>query len=138
MIEPRQLLSLSDDLSRGRGEPYARAAISRAYYAAYHSAKPYSDFSPVPWSGNEGAHGNVVKKLAHWPVRRKHKEAIMALRTLGAILGDLKAKRHDADYMLTRDIRHEDAELAVRQARDILARLSGLGDAAVLQAELIT
>ena len=68
----------------------------------------------MPWSDNEGAHGNVVKKLSLWPARPKHKQTIMALRTLGAILGDLKAKRHNADYALNRDIRHEDAELAVK------------------------
>jgi hypothetical protein len=97
-----------------------RAAISRAYYAAYSAAhnhaRDYEGYSPVP-TGRD--HGLVATHYLAGPTRTHHKT--------GRILERLLPERHRADYQddVSQPLRPL-AQLAVQESRQVFTLLQQL------------
>lgn len=96
------LLQLANDLVLADTEVQWRAAVSRAYYAAYHGSLVWHVGMPTPGSvGGQpgGVHQQLLNQLHNgapeWPAPEKSLG-----RILSAQLGALKARRTIADYDL--------------------------------------
>ncbi len=122
-------LQLARDISQaGSGDALAeakwRAAASRAYYAAYHTADAYykrtHNGSPAPTtrhrlgggSRNLDLHAALIEGL-------KDTEAEPAA-TVGRLLSTVKATRVNADYRSDARVSDQDAALAVETAQEIM------------------
>jgi len=114
---------LATDPASGPAE--FRTAISRAYYAAYHSARDFlTGLGINPPAGSVG-HGKVPIALQNL--------TDPAIRQAGNTLDTLKGERNRADYALSDPVYNQraTAQAIVSQVFRILGALTGcLGDAA--------
>lgn len=99
-----------------------RAAISRAYYAAYHRCLDFHSQLPYPGKDSRdskaGVHDRLIHRLCNPTVTN---EALsMHSRALGHKLLTLKKRRHEADYLLRRTVSPKAAELAVLEAENLM------------------
>jgi uncharacterized protein (UPF0332 family) len=105
-----------------KSEEYAyRASVSRAYYAAYWSARTaiVANGGTVP---DKGSHAMVWMSF-DIPTKYTGRAS-----TIGRQLKKLKALRESADYHALPNMTTEDAEIAIRQARRILEHIGSLSD----------
>lgn len=101
-----------------------RAAISRAYYAAYHDSKDWHGALPAPGrlTGEKyvGVHAELTQRLSSpdgslaQDQKKKSRQRAYALR-------DLHQQRVDADYDLSESIGAELARQAIRTAKMIIS-----------------
>lgn len=108
MIKPRNLIELAESLvADDRDEAEHRAAVSRAYYAAFHTLRRQLESRiSVP---KAGAHG-FLDKIANANLDRQK----------GNQYSLLLNKREDADYELSQSFRRDIAEEWVRKGRELV------------------
>jgi hypothetical protein len=114
-MDSRDFLDLAKALvlTQNAGAAHFRAAVGRAYYAAFNFAAQTLDELGFPPAKNSLAHNQVVRML--------QESGDEALQTAGGILGDLHGDRLKADYDLRRaDIeKRKAAQAAVETAMAI-------------------
>lgn len=99
-----------------------RAAIGRAYYAAYHRCEDFHSQLPYPGKeprdGKAGVHDRLIHRLSNPTVTDAALSAHS--RALGHKLQTLKKRRYEADYLLRRTISSKVAELAIIETESLL------------------
>ncbi|PSR26503.1 MAG: hypothetical protein C7B46_19925 [Sulfobacillus benefaciens] len=100
-------------VSEQENEAALRAAVSRAYYAAYHTARIYAQRQQDPPSDD---HTQVVLWL-----KRTH-----GCGKIGKLLASLKRNRQDADYEAHLQVNIEAARAAIALAERIVKELNAL------------
>jgi uncharacterized protein (UPF0332 family) len=112
-IDASDLMALAQKLSTGAGECEWRAAASRAYYAAYHTALVVADkFLPIRVS-DEGVHVRLEKRLIGSGI---------AGRSLAYQLRELKKTRTHADYRLETKFSQVDASDSIAQCQAFIPK----------------
>jgi uncharacterized protein (UPF0332 family) len=130
-MKARELIPVAEDLSKGKppDQPRARSAVSRAYYAAFGEVSDYLKvryYAPPPKkSQHDAAWNHLQSGIQDSDPRRQ------AQRALVADIGfRLKARRQKADYRLNSRLANDEANLAVTEAKKVIAELDSL-DAAL-------
>jgi hypothetical protein len=119
-----EYLSVAEALVRGRGtlapeEACCRAAISRAYYAAYGVACNHTrDNEQLVLQRTGGDHQRVLLHYRRRPER--------AHREMAELLFHLRRLRHQAGYDDQMPATVTSAHIALRRARQVLAGLEAL------------
>jgi uncharacterized protein (UPF0332 family) len=91
-MSPLDFLTLAKRLASGPGEAEWRSAISRAYYAAFHSATAYVESCGVKLPHSAAAHD----KVSHCMQNCESEDLALA----GIKLNSLRKMRNVADYQL--------------------------------------
>ncbi|MBF0610039.1 MAG: hypothetical protein G8345_09970 [Magnetococcales bacterium] len=105
-----------------------RNVISRAYYAAYLTFRPYVDPLPkidIPAGEHEKLFRRVEVVQAVDPINDA--EYLKELKNIVTILRIMRKKRAVADYEMGRTINKFDSQNALHQAEKIISLLSQLG-----------
>jgi len=99
-----------------------RAAVSRAYYAALHSARVFAEQEGFHPSDLQSIHQSVPRYFRH--ERTEQGES----RKIAKWLDDLRGRRIDADYedRLRRELTPNQTLLAIETARYVLNALDSL------------
>ena len=127
------LLGIADSLATlpgtaNRRKVARRRAISTAYYAAFQAiAFAFAD-TVIRWSSEAAVLEPIFRSVDHRTARNRLPASTdPTLRLLGALLGRLQKKRHEADYATPafRPTIDETADL-IQTARDIVAIVEGL------------
>jgi hypothetical protein len=130
-IRPVELLRFAKTLDR-RDEAARRAAISRAYYCAYHAALPVAEKLP-PAAGydvpNRIPHRQIADRLKDWKIpagwskasKRAGNPAMVAKQYRAAL-----TRRKRADYELDGVIPPVDVEIQLKRVADINAFMTRL------------
>lgn len=116
-------LALATELS-GRSEEYCkRSAISRAYYAAYCSARAWYEQNHQPFPHATGNSHKVVWEAFQDPIHQSDSRYAL----IGATGNTLKNRRVKADYRLPfpGNLTYQLAA-ALQDARDIINALSSM------------
>lgn len=101
-----------------------RAAVSRAYYAAYHRCREWHARLPSP-GFNSGPGGGVHQQLLNQlrnPAPQCSPTQASLSRQLAYSLQALKADRFTADYELQKMVRNADVQLACAKAAMIFTK----------------
>ena len=112
MIRARDLLNLSENLSRGATESEWRCAVGRAYYAAFHQARDVLQALGFQIPRAELVHAFLWKRLRSC--------GQSAVGMAGSKLHQLRTVRNRADYDVAFDFAKKDAIAAVETSRQIL------------------
>ena len=112
MIRARDLLNLSENLSRGATESEWRCAVGRAYYAAFHQARDVLQALGFQIPRAELVHAFLWKRL------RSCGQSSVGMA--GSKLHQLRTVRNRADYDVAFDFAKKDAIAAVETSRQIL------------------
>lgn len=113
-FDPQLLLDLADKLCNDTNyhdESKYRTSISRAYYAAYLTARDKLESNGVSFSKNTTVHKEVIDKL-----RQKN-------RIAGNMLFNLRKERNKADYELDIEIKMGIAISCLKSSRLIIEKL---------------
>ena len=108
----RDILDVAWDLLSGSTEAEWRAAISRAYFAAFHAARNLLRDVSFEVPRGERAHGYLWLRLSN--------SADAVVDHQGAQLRELRHMRNWADYDLDRPMSHMEAGVLIRVADDIV------------------
>lgn len=122
-VAPRDLLNGARQIRAGLADEAGfRAAISRAYYAAYHDARAFHDALPSAGLAGSatGSHEKLIAQLTNPTVPRADPNC-MRSRRIGHILNDIYRLRIVSDYKITINVLATDADVALRQADTILS-----------------
>lgn len=130
-ITPNDILEFSQNICSGTGTTSAdsatiRAAISRAYYAAYHAWQPYGDQLPEqPPNTHErtGTHERFIQKFKNRiPVlpANPNRPAEIRLLSIGTRLQSLYRSRIKADYHLNQDLTLTKAQQVYQDAVELV------------------
>lgn len=123
--QPEELLAYAKAFGPTCTEVEARAALSRAYYAAYHATAAHLSRFPAEITDSDDhlRHREAWRRLKAW----RAPEAYAACRTMGAaakraaIAFDAALKaRALADYDLGDDVDHTDVVAQCARVRDVL------------------
>src|SRR5207249_3553965 len=114
-MNPRDILDVADALITGLTEAEWRAAVSRAYYAAFHTARRLLQQCGFLVPHADQAHAYLWLRLAN----SGHAD----VRAAGLDLNELRKIRNWADYDLERPLSHTLAATEVQAATDILELL---------------
>lgn len=101
-VTKEDLLQLANELLLTVTEVEWRAAVSRAYYAAYHGCRVWHAGMPTPGSASGqpgGVHQQLLNQMRNGAPEWSTSEKFLG-RVLSAQLGALKARRKIADYDL--------------------------------------
>ncbi|HTN31805.1 MAG TPA: hypothetical protein VL178_13430 [Pseudomonas sp.] len=99
-------------------EAHRRAAINRAYYAAYHEALSFADDSDLEIvRSNTGSHQQLVARFSS--AGKRHK-------IIGDRLAALKKMRADADYKIEQTISTPDAQKHIQGCQRLIQELMRL------------
>lgn len=110
-ISPNDFLLSAEAALKLGGELNYRNAMSRAYYAAYHTLKPYADGMQYTGKPRQGIHRRLVHKFVSSPD--------IELRKIGYIMESCLTRRVIADYELDRMVTKSDAETQIHQVKEI-------------------
>ena len=119
MIRPHDLMTLADRLAASHIESEWRAAISRAYYSAYHAARLLiAEDSGVLLAKTADTHQNIYRCLMNG------QDA--SLRAAGSRLESLRGDRNRADYDLDDSTFSHPANvlIQVENAKDVIKQLA--------------
>lgn len=113
-----QTLDLAKDLAAQPDSQVAlRAAIGRAYYAAFYYGQILADKCPDPENRMGGMHEQVVRRLEEVPKSSFGcKKTAESIRRIGRWLRTAKALRVQADYELDSDVVEDDFKKAEKMA----------------------
>jgi uncharacterized protein (UPF0332 family) len=114
----RDFLTVAQALSAGPTEAAWRSAISRAYYAAFHTAREFVTRLGFRVPAGEQAHAYLWLRLSN--------TGDPAADVIGRLLRDLRGRRNTADYELGRPRSQANATDAANDARDLVARMDAL------------
>jgi uncharacterized protein (UPF0332 family) len=113
-------ITLAKQLATGQDEASQRSSISRAYYAAFHTAKEHVEQTRpdlrIPTHG--GNHTLIWETLS----RGARQE-----RTAGQIGDRLRKARTKADYVLRMQSFPQDTKLALEWAEVVIRSLQSMG-----------
>lgn len=119
-VSPKELLEHAAEMPKA-SEADCRAAISRGYYAAFHTAQLFHDglsTGGVPPSPPKGMHETLYHRLTNPTVSGQDEKSLS--RRLGHIGRDLRKKREDADYHLHLPLNCEDVNYVIQLSRKAL------------------
>jgi hypothetical protein len=126
-MKGRQLIPVAEKLARGHPpqEPFARSAVSRAYYAAFGELSDYLRarfYSKVESRNSHDAAWNHLKNgIPDTDIARR------AQRQAVADAGfRLKSRRQKADYRLSSHLGRDEAQAAISEAKRIVTELEAL------------
>jgi uncharacterized protein (UPF0332 family) len=111
----RDFLAVANALAAGPTEAEWRSAISRAYYAAFHTAREFMNRLRFRVPAGEQAHAYRWLRLSN--------TGDSAADSIGRLLRDLRGRRNNADYDLGRPRSLANAADAVMDARDLISRM---------------
>lgn len=114
----REFLAVADALAAGPTEAEWRSAVSRAYYAAFHTAREFLTRLRFRVPAGEQAHAYLWLRLSN--------TGDPTSDTIGRLLRDLRGRRNIADYDLARPRTQPNAADATTDARDLIARMDAL------------
>src|SRR5438876_993524 len=114
-MNPRDLLELADELCGGMREVDWRAAVSRAYFGAFHVAREFLHGLGFAVPQADQAHAYLWLRLSNC--------AHPDLKAAGQRLNELRSKRNWADYALDQQFPHTLAFYQVQAATDIIQLL---------------
>lgn len=99
-----------------------RAAISRAYYAAYHRCLDFHSQLPYPGKDSRNSKAGVHERLIHRLCNPTVPNQALSMHScaLGQKLQTLKKRRYEADYLLRRTVSPRAAELAIFEVEDLM------------------
>ena len=119
-IEPQDFVHFAEQVA-ATDEAGMRAAVSRAYYGAFHGTLRFEQALPsggIP-SREEGMHGMLYQRLLAPTIAKEDRRHAVS-RRLGVMGQQLHALRIRADYRLNDTISEGDRDQAILQARKIL------------------
>jgi len=118
MISPDDLLDLAKH-QLGDQEPGNRSAISRAYYACYHSTRnaAIKNLGYFDYKGTS-SHKHLCTYLINYDDKK--------VNAIGVYLQQLKHKRVDADYTLRKTINKNNAILVVAMASSMIDEVKSI------------
>ena len=121
-VKPRDLFD-SARLIRAQqlNEAGCRAAINRAYYAAFHAARSFHSSLPMPGRVGtaNGTHEQLIAQLISPGVPSDHPKYYDS-QSIGYILRDIYKLRVTSDYYLAEGVEADDAEEAILTSEKIL------------------
>lgn len=122
MAEPEDLLAQAIKLLAAAGDDLDyRVVIDRAYYGAYHAARQFEEQLPYrSQAGHPSSHEALFQRLERPDGKLDYGLKIIS-KDIAAQLRMLKPLREIASYELGETVRVDQAEEAVRAAKDILA-----------------
>lgn len=106
-IMPNEFLIFAENVLKNNTEICNRNAISRAYYAFYHSACDSLRHCPPT------SHSGVISYLRSPTQNSKEKFDEVKMRQIAALLEQMKQQRQIADYDLSTNIEHIDASTVI-------------------------
>lgn len=113
MFEGMDFLRFANDCRvKMTGEAASRSVISRAYYAAYLTARAACDRNGEVGISQYSAHADIGSRISRVD------------RLLGADLRDLRTLRNDADYKAQYSRLDDDVQEALDLAQGLVQRLS--------------
>lgn len=121
----QDFVSLADELIQENGVPIkVRAAVSRAYYGAYHAARKFHEGLPsqgaVMHSGG-GMHEVLIQCLEN-PMLSHQDDLYRRSQSLGYMLRRVRKCRHAADYDIAGSISIAAAGAAIAEAKKIISK----------------
>lgn len=121
-VSNKEFLSYASAIVSGpAAEIEIRAAISRAYYCAYHSAKDFHKGLDSPGSAgadNCGVHETLIRQLTNPTVKA---DTIRSKsKSVGYLCRSLKGEREDADYDLKIEIPASTAQQVISDTNTLL------------------
>ncbi|WP_155848202.1 hypothetical protein [Advenella kashmirensis] len=102
-----------------------RAAISRAYYCAYHSAKDFHHGLDSPGSArtdNCGVHETLIRQLINPTIRSSKLRS--KSRSIGYLCRSLKSEREAADYDLKCNLEITTGRQVIAETYSLLEHIS--------------
>ena len=125
-VTKEDLLLLANELLQRATEVHCRAAVSRAYYAAFHGCVAWHAGMSVPGSntGNGGVHVQFISRLRNGAPEWSASHRILG-RVIAAQLSALKLQRKIADYDLDEPFDNALAMSNCALAAQILNKLLG-------------
>ena len=114
----RDFLTVAIALSAGAAEAEWRSAISRAYYAAFHTAREFLIRLRFRVPAGEQAHAHLWLRLSN--------TGDVKSDAIGRLLRDLRGRRNNADYDSSRPRTKSNAIDAANDARDLIAIMDAL------------
>lgn len=125
-VRPRELLDSARRIYEAQtSESDCRAAISRAYYAAYHAARVFHASLPTPGRLQyaNGLHEQLCEKLTLPTIPSTDSRNLLS-RKIGTILTDALRGRVLADYRIEEPVSPEDAKRILEKCNQILKLLN--------------
>ena len=119
MIKPHDLMALAERLAASTDEADWRAAISRAYYCAYHVARLLlAEDCGIVLPKTSDTHQSIHRCLMNG--------GDAALRAAGSRLESLRGDRNRADYDLDDPAcsRQANAQTQIENAKDVMRQLA--------------
>lgn len=120
-MNPQDFLQTAQNLSGSDYEADMRSAISRAYYAALHTA-----FGALPEqrrpdlkARDKSSHSKVIDAYDGWSKAIEPKRTDK--RLIKEMLIDIKGQRTRADYELDTEIKKDDVSDSLEQAKAVIA-----------------
>jgi uncharacterized protein (UPF0332 family) len=117
-VTGRDFLAVASALAAASTEAEWRSAISRAYYAAFHTAREFLARLRFRVPAGEQAHAYLWLRLSN--------TGDPTADAIGRLLRDLRGRRNNADYDLGRPRSRANAADGVTDARDLIARMDAL------------
>lgn len=126
-ISPTDLIDFASNAAKaGAPEAQLRAAISRAYYAAFHTLAPFADKLPrsrnCPNDLNRMSHRELKERLLEWNtdgINPRLKAMTVTKSKLSRAFNAACNARVVADYRIGNEITLADAQTQVERAREI-------------------
>jgi uncharacterized protein (UPF0332 family) len=114
-ISVDDLIEFSKKLLDEETETCWRSSASRAYYAAYHSAKNASLVCPdnSHFQFDAGTHGKLIDRFLSWDTQNLEHKKIG--KQIGYVLRDMKRTREMADYDLHANFKKSQASMRFEQ-----------------------
>lgn len=117
-VTPFELLKYAATLAESskQDELTKRNILSRVYYAAYHRACEFSPLIKTGISKNIGMHRSYIEQLL------KNDRGTIE-RKIGEKLKSMYSRRISADYILTKNIGHDDVPVQLYSAKELFKLL---------------
>jgi uncharacterized protein (UPF0332 family) len=130
-VDGEEFLKVAQELAEGPREAHQRSAISRAYYAAFHSVCEVLRRNSINIPENPGGHMVAIRCLDY------SRDANLA--QAGSKLGTLRSSRRHADYTLDRPLGRFQVGLGMGHAEQVIkaVKASSLQSPGSVEAENI-
>lgn len=116
-VKPRDLLDQAVGLKSGTGEVSARAAISRAYYAALHRVGEILDESTAKEDDEGNTHLKTIAAVER--LAKRVTPGRQAAIQIARVLRQLRRSRVLADYQLEEDVPEHEVEVTLARAQKV-------------------
>lgn len=118
-VQPRDFLTFAESIAAD-GENGVRAALSRAYYGAFHCAQNFHE--SLSSQGNaprqEGVHGTLYQCLSNPSIPAADPKHTIS-RKIGVLGLHMHGLRIRADYRLDECVTQADKDLVIREAHKV-------------------